>query len=68
MAEFHVGSFGAVESLVGAYFARQLLHRIGRLVRYDYHRIPWHRLDLTDPDHPKTLDTVEQLKAKQRSD
>ena len=68
VTEFHVGSFGAVESLAGSRFARDLLHRLGRLVPYDHHRIPWHRLDLTDPSHPKTLDTIEQLRAKQKRD
>jgi hypothetical protein len=68
VTEFHVGSFGAIESLAGAHFARQLLRRLGRLVPYDHHCIPWQRLDLTDPNHPKALDTVEQLKAKQKGD
>jgi len=66
VTEFHVGSFGAIESLAGARLARELLHRLGRLVPYDRHCIPWQRLDLTDPNHPKALDTIEQLKAKQR--
>jgi hypothetical protein len=62
--EFHVGSFGAIESLAGAHFARLLLHRLGRFAPYERHSIPWDRLDLTDPRYPKALDTVEQLKAK----
>ena len=66
VTEFHVGSFGAIESIAGPYFARQLLHRLGRLVPYSSHRIPWDRLDLSDPHHPKSLDTVEELKARQR--
>lgn len=63
VTEFHVGSFGAVESLAGPYFARMLLHRLGRLVSYRRHEIPWNRMDLRDPRHPKTLDTLEQLLA-----
>jgi hypothetical protein len=66
VTEFHVGSFGAIESIAGPYFARQLLHRLGRLAPYSSHRIPWDRLDLSDPQHPKSLDTVDELKAKQR--
>jgi hypothetical protein len=68
VTEFHVGSFGAAESLGGAHFARQLLHRLGRLAPYDSHLIPWDRLDLTDPRNPRALDTVEQLKAKQEKE
>jgi len=62
VTEFHVGSFGAVESLAGAHFARLLLHRLGRLAPYERHRIRWDRMDLTDPLNPTSLDTVEELK------
>lgn len=61
VTEFHVGSFGAIESIAGPYFARLLLQRLGRLVPYRRHAIPWHRLDLSDPRHPRALDTLEQL-------
>lgn len=64
--EFHVGSFGAIESIAGPYFARQLLHRLGRFAPYSGHRIPWDRMDLTDPRNPKSLDTVEELEARRR--
>lgn len=65
VTEFHIGSFGAVESLAGPYFARMLLHHLGRLVPYRGHVIPWNRMDLRDPRHPRTLDTLEQLRAEQ---
>jgi len=65
VTEFHVGSFGAIESVAGPHFARQLLHRLGRFAAYNSHRIPWDRLDLSDPHHPKSLDTVEELNARQ---
>ena len=64
VTEFHVGSFGALEMLAGAHFARLLLRRLGRVVRYRNHRIPWNRLDLTDPRLPRALDTVDQLRTK----
>jgi hypothetical protein len=64
VTEYHVGSFGAIETLVGAHFARQLLRRLGRFAPYERHRIPWHRLDITDPRHPKALDTMEVLQAR----
>lgn len=68
VTEFHVGSFGALESVAGARIARQLLRRLGRLAPYDHHCIAWQRLDLTDPAHPKTLDTVEELQARHRGE
>jgi len=64
VAEFHVGSFGAIESLAGAHFARLLLHRLGRLAPYTSHSIPWDRIDLSDPRNPRTRDSLEELKAK----
>ncbi len=67
VTEFHVGSFGALEGLGGPWFARQLLHLLGRVVSYRSHIIPWHRMDLSDPRHPRTLDTAEQLEAAQES-
>ena len=67
VTEFHVGSFGALEGLGGPLFARQLLHLLGRVVSYRSHVIPWHRMDLSDPRHPRTLDTAEQLEAAQES-
>jgi hypothetical protein len=67
VTEFHVGSFGAIESLAGLHFARLLLRRLGRFAPYTGHVIPWHRLDLTDPRNPTSLDTVEELRARQQA-
>lgn len=66
VTEFHVGSFGAIESVAGAHFARLLLQRLGRFAPYERHRIPWDRMDLSDPMNPKSLDTVDEMKRRQR--
>lgn len=66
VTEFLVGSFGAIESLAGPLIMRQLLERLGRFSSYATHNIPWDRIDLTDPEHPKALDTLEVLRAKQK--
>jgi hypothetical protein len=65
VTEFHVGSFGAIESVAGAHFARLLLRRLRRFAPYERHSIPWDRIDLSDPRNPKALDTVAELRAKQ---
>ena len=65
VTEFHVGTFGAIEGLAGAHLARLLLHRLGRFAPYQRYSIPWNRIDLSDPSHPKSLDTVEEIRAKQ---
>jgi hypothetical protein len=64
VTEFHVGSFGAIERLAGAHFARLLLQRLGRFAPYSRHRIPWNRIDLADPRNPRALDTLEELDAR----
>lgn len=63
VSEFHVGSFGAIETLAGPSLARLLLRRL-RFISYRHHRIPWDRLDLADPRNPRALDTLEQLRAR----
>ena len=65
VTKFHVGSFGALESLGGPWFARQLLRLLHPMTSYRSHSIPWHRMDLGDPRQPRTLDTLEQLDAVQ---
>jgi hypothetical protein len=41
VTEFHVGAYGALEALAGARFARHLLRKLGKLVRYERRRVPW---------------------------
>jgi hypothetical protein len=51
--EFHVGAYGALEALAGASFARHLLRRLGPLLGYRHHRVPWTLMDLSDPTRPR---------------
>jgi hypothetical protein len=67
VSEFHIGSFGAVETLAGPYIARLLLRRL-RFIPYRHHCIPWNRLDLADPRNPRALDTLENLRARPHTD
>ncbi|MDQ6633327.1 MAG: PRC-barrel domain containing protein [Gemmatimonadota bacterium] len=53
VVEFHVGAYGALEALTGARFARQVLRRLGTLVRYRVHRVPWTVMDLSDASRPR---------------
>jgi hypothetical protein len=53
VVEFHVGAYGALEALAGARFARHVLQRLGRLVGYRVRRVPWTRMDLSDPRRPR---------------
>jgi sporulation protein YlmC with PRC-barrel domain len=53
VVEIHVGAYGALEALAGARFLRALSRRLGRAAGYESRRIPWDRLDLGDPEHPR---------------
>jgi hypothetical protein len=53
VVEFHVGAYGALEALAGARFARHVLRRLGPLVSYRHHRVPWRLMDLSDVSRPR---------------
>ena len=61
VVEFHVGAFGALEALAGAHFARHVLRRLGGLVRYRHHRVPWTLMDLSDPARPRITCRAREL-------
>ena len=61
VVEFHVGAYGALEALAGGRFARQCLRRMGRLVHYQRHRVPWKVMDLADPSNPRILCRASEL-------
>ena len=49
--EFRLSSLGALEFIGGSYFIRELLRTL-HLVKTDPFIVPWHQLDLSDPEHP----------------
>lgn len=57
VTEYHVGSFGALEALAGGRFSRLFLRHVGR-APYRSYRIPWDRLDLSDPAKPRLIGDV----------
>jgi hypothetical protein len=61
VTEFHVGSFGALETIGGGELLRHLLRRVGGLVGYREYRIPWRWMDLADPERPRVTKRREEL-------
>ena len=51
--EYHIGKYALLESLAGAAFARAVMRRFGRRA-YRRYTVPWDRMDLTDPERPRT--------------
>lgn len=61
VVEIHVGTYGALEALAGSRVARYLIERVGRFVRHRHHRVPWEKLDLTNPERPVVRCRAEEL-------
>jgi len=61
VSEYHLGSYGLMERLSASLFGRALLEFLGADEFGRGYRIPWHRLDLTDPEKPRLLCKVDQL-------
>jgi sporulation protein YlmC with PRC-barrel domain len=59
--EYHVGAYGALEALAGGGLARSLLRTFGKALRYRRHVVPWHLMDLRDPEHPRLTCRREEL-------
>ena len=60
VSEFHVGIFAAFERLSASAIGIAILDVL-RLRRGEIYRIPWNRLDISDPARPTLLCTNEEL-------
>ena len=57
--EYLVGNYALFERLASLHLGRALLHTFG--LRSHGYRVPWDKLDLTDPARPRLLCTVAEL-------
>src|SRR3954469_9622328 len=65
VSEYHLGSYALMERLAASLFGRALLDFFGGSKLGQSYRIPWDKLDFTDPEKPKRLcagDQLEKLK------
>lgn len=60
--EYLVGIAAIVERLSAWNLGTGLLHLLGARKIHKSYRIPWDKLDLSDPDRPRLTCTVDQLK------
>ena len=56
--EYHVGSYALFERLAGLAIGRALLGKFGARGGY---RVPWDKLDLSDPRRPRLRCSVKEL-------
>lgn len=60
--EFHVGRFALAERFSFYHFGAWLFRRLGAHgVSEKGHKIAWQKLDLSDPEHPRTTCTKDEL-------
>lgn len=50
---FRVGAFGWLDVLAGSVLSRELLKKIGGLIGYRQHDLPWEKIDLVEPERPR---------------
>ncbi|MDG4875000.1 hypothetical protein P9273_07815 [Mesorhizobium sp. WSM4935] len=61
VTEFHVGIFAAFERLSASTIGTALLDFFGLRRREGLYRIPWDKLDISDPERPRLLCPDEEL-------
>ncbi|AZO09461.1 MULTISPECIES: hypothetical protein [unclassified Mesorhizobium] len=61
VTEFHVGIFAAFERLSASMLGTALLDFFALRRRQGLYRIPWDKLDISDPAHPRLLCDDQEL-------
>ena len=62
VTEFHVGAYALAERLAAWGIGRELLKLFGAARRGGGYRVPWDKLDLSDPARPRLLCEVGELR------
>ena len=60
--EFLTGSYGILERLAAGSIGRAMLKAFGARIKHSSYRIPWDKLDLSDPNQPRLLCEVSELR------
>jgi hypothetical protein len=53
VTQIRIGSFGRWDWLAGSVLTRELIKKMSDLAGYRQSRLPWERMDLTDPARPR---------------
>jgi sporulation protein YlmC with PRC-barrel domain len=59
--EYLVGSYAVFERLAALNIGRAILKLFGATKNHEGYRIPWDKLDVSDPEHPRLLCSVKDL-------
>src|SRR5436190_24294102 len=60
--EFHLGTYAALERLAALSIGRAVLRVFGIRKKSGGFRVPWDKLDLSDPKAPRLLCAIDELK------
>jgi sporulation protein YlmC with PRC-barrel domain len=58
---YSVGSYAVLERLAALSISREILHLFGATRRGRGYKVPWNKMDLTDPKKPRLLCSVQEL-------
>ena len=61
VTEFHLGSYAVFERLASLTIGRSIIQLLGSWIKKSY-AVPWDKLDLSDPAHPKLTCSTTELK------
>lgn len=61
IVEYWVGVAATLERLSVWHLGSSLLHRLGAYNMHKNYRIPWDKLDLSDPEHPRLTCAIDEL-------
>jgi sporulation protein YlmC with PRC-barrel domain len=61
VTEFHVGSYAMFERLSAGMMGRAIIRSLGPFRPRGGYRVPWDKLDLSDPKRPRLLCKVSEL-------
>ena len=59
--EYHVGSYAVFERLSSYSIGRTILRLFGATKEGGGYRVPWDKLDLSDPEKPRLLCSIQEL-------
>jgi sporulation protein YlmC with PRC-barrel domain len=59
--EYSVGSYAVFERLAALSIGREILRLFGATRRHEGYKVPWDKLDLSDPKKPRLLCSVQEL-------
>jgi sporulation protein YlmC with PRC-barrel domain len=62
VTEYLVGAYAVMERLAALSIGRALLKLLGATKKHEGYKVPWDKLDLSDPKRPRLLCGVDELK------